>query len=447
MFDTSNLFVSRSTQHARSGILWVSILFFRSWGRPLDGDDFKILHASLTNSWSEFLVPYGGYLIFFQRSGVELASRISLTNFALVVYFISLLIWALTAYVIQISFEKCFGSFRSGLIAALCFVMLPISNFLLVGSIVAAREPLVILFCVVVCTKTYPSSKISKLLFLFFCLFISLSSPIAWLLGFVPIASFVILRTRFLRYERRIAAWLLTGGCLQVFIYFANRDEVYQVSTRVSTPSLNFFIYKVRWMAHSVLPPPFRSAFISGLSAQQGVFMIFIFFLILLSIFIIVLRRRNFRINQDKEEVWFRLLTAGVVLTIAAFALSKILNYYYILLGCFVFYVFVAFGLLELWKLRKILRLFERLVLITVAMVLVAGSLTSFRPPHGDRYFWNNVKFENTLTSWRNDVRAARLYCLFSSVEVVTIPPVNPADPLLFPCEELERKMKLTPFP
>ena len=438
----------RSTQHARSGILWVSILFFRSWGRPLDGDDFKILHSSLTNSWSEFIVPYAGYLIFFQRSAVVIASRISLTNFALVGYFISISIWALTAYVIQISFEKCFGSFRSGFIAALCFVLLPISNFLLVGSIVGAHAPLVILICVVVCTKTYPSSKISKLLFLLFCVFISLSYPLTWLLGLVPIASFVVLRTRLLRYERQIVASLLMGGFIQVFTYSLNSADAYMtISARVSPPTLNFFIYKVRWMAHSVLPPPFRSAFISGLSAQQGVFIIFLFFMILLSISIIVLRRRDFRNNQDNQEVWFRLLTAGVVLTFATFALSKILNYHYILLGCFVFYIFVAFGLLELWKLRKILKIYERLVLIIVAMVLVAGSLTSFRPPHGDRYFWHNIKFANGFTSWRSDVRVARLYCLFGSAEEVTVPPVNPVDPFLFPCEELEKRVKLTPFP
>ena len=86
----------------------------------------------------------------------------------------------------------------------------------------------------------------------------------------------------------------------------------------------------------------------------------------------------------------------------------------------------------------------EKLILVSVLFVLVLGALSAIRPAHGDRYFWNGTKFTNGFVRWSYHVESSRLACAYLDLEAVTIPFSNPDYLFLFPCSELEKRVKLT---
>ena len=164
LFEYLRGLTSRIQIMAASIFLWASILFFRSWGKSFDSDDFKLLNSAFTMSWHNFFTPFGGYLNFYQRGMTELGLSISLSHYFVVAYVISLSIWTISTLIIQTSFEKYFDSFWYGFVAACCFVLMPVTNFMQVGSIVTGREPLVSALVVVISTKNYPKKRFGFLL-------------------------------------------------------------------------------------------------------------------------------------------------------------------------------------------------------------------------------------------------------------------------------------------
>ena len=71
-------------------------------------------------------------------------------------------------------------------------------------------------------------------------------------------------------------------------------------------------------------------------------------------------------------------------------------------------------------------------------------TITAVRSLVGDRYFWNGAKFTNGFVRWRYNVESSRLACAYLDLDAVTIPFSNPDYPFLFPCSELEKRVKLT---
>lgn len=231
-------------------VLWSTILFFRTWGRSIDSDDFKLLHSAFTMSWHDFFTPYGGYLQFYQRGMTELGLSVSLSHYFMVAYVISLSIWTISTMIVQTSFEKYFDSFWYGFVAACCFVLMPITNFMQVGSIVTGREALVVALVVVISTKNYPKKS---LVFIADCLqFIcGPKLPIAWLLSFVLIGSRFLFRKKLLSVERWLVATLLIGGFIQLFTYATVKTDKYTSGHRVKKITSEQILYGFEWMAHS----------------------------------------------------------------------------------------------------------------------------------------------------------------------------------------------------
>ena len=423
--------------------LWVSILFYRSWGRGMDSDDFKLLHSALTTSWKEYLVPYAGYLNFFQRGMTELGLSVSLSHYFMVAYVISLSIWTISTLIIQTSFEKYFDSFWYGFVVACCFVLMPVTNFMQVGSIVGARDPLVAALAAVISTKNYPRKKVWFLSLIVCSLFLALSSPIAWLLSFVLLSSRFLFRKKLLSVERCLVATLLIGGFIQLLTYATVKTDKYSTGHRVKKITFEQILYGFEWMAHSFLPSKLRSSFISGFSNQLSLVRYALFLLILAAIFNIFFRLLRSEASHKNREMWFRVVASGFGLTFTAFSLSNISNYHYILLGCFTLYVFFAWGFIELFKVKDNLLRIEKLIVVFVLFVLVLGALTAIRPAHGDRYFWNGTKFTNGFVRWSYHVESSRLACAYLDLEAVIIPFSNPDYLFLFPCSELEKRVKL----
>lgn len=222
-------------------VLWSTILFFRTWGRSIDSDDFKLLHSAFTMSWHDFFTPYGGYLQFYQRGMTELGLSVSLSHYFMVAYVISLSIWTISTMIVQTSFEKYFDSFWYGFVAACCFVLMPITNFMQVGSIVTGREALVVALVVVISTKNYPKKRVWFLSLIVCSLFVALSSPIAWLLSFVLIGSRFLFRKKLLSVERWLVATLLIGGFIQLFTYATVKTDKYTSGHRVKRSLLSRF--------------------------------------------------------------------------------------------------------------------------------------------------------------------------------------------------------------
>jgi len=423
--------------------LWASILFFRSWGKSFDSDDFKLLNSAFTMSWHNFFVPFGGYLNFYQRGMTEIGLSISLSHYFMVAYVISLSIWTISTLIIQTSFEKYFDSFWYGFVVACCFVLMPVTNFMQVGSIVGAREPLVVVLVAVISTKNYPKKKVWFIFLIVCCLFVALSSPIAWLLSLVLIGSRFLFRKKLLPVERWLVTTLLIGGFIQLVTYATVKTDKYSSGHRVRKITFEQILYGFQWMAHSFLPSKLRSSFISGSDNQLSVLRYVLFLLILAAIFNIFFRLLRSEASHKNREMWFRMVASGFGLTFTAFSLSRISNYHYILLGCFTLYAFFAWGFIELFKVKDILLRIEKLILVSVLFVLVLGALTAIRPPHGDRYFWNGAKFTNGFVRWRYNVESSRLACAYLDLDAVTIPFSNPEYPFLFPCSELEKRVKL----
>ena len=444
MFDYLRGSNSRIRIIVASIFLWVSILFYRSWGRGMDGDDFQLLHSAVTTSWKEYLVPFGGYLNFYQRGMTELGFISSFSHYFMVAYVISLSIWTISTVTIQTSFEKYFDSFWCGFAAACCFVLMPVTNLMQVGSIISGREPLVVALVVVISTKNYPKKRVGFLLLTVFSLFVALSSPIAWLLSFVLIGSRFLFRKKLLPVEFWLVTTLLIGGFVQLFTYATIKTDKYTSGHRVKTLSFKQILYGFEWMAHSFLPSKLRGSFISGFDNQLSVLRYVLFLLILAAIFIIFFRLPSLRVSNRNIEMWFRMIASGFGLTFTAFSLSRISNYHYILLGCFTLYAFFALGFIELFKVKDNLLRIEKLILVSVLFVLVLGALTAIRPAHGDRYFWNRAEFTNGFVRWRYNVESSRLACAYLDLDAVTIPFSNPDYPFLFPCSELGKRVKLT---
>ena len=422
---------------------WLIILFLRSWGRGVDGDDFKLLNSAFTMSWHNFFVPFGGYLNFYQRGMTELGFIISFSHYFMVAYVISLSIWTISTLIIQTSFEKYFDSFWYGFVAACCFVLMPVTNFMQVGSIVGARDPLVAALAVVISTKNYPKKKVWFLSLIVCSLFVALSSPIAWLLSFVLIGSRFLFRKKLLLVERCLVATLLIGGFIQLLTYATVKTDKYSTGHRVKKITFEQILYGFEWMAHSFLPSKLRSSFISGFSNQLSLVRYVLFLLILAAIFNIFFRLLGSEASHKNREMWFRMIASGFGLTFAAFSLSRISNYHYILLGCFTLYTFFAWGFMELFKVKDNLLRIEKLILVSALSVLVLGAVTAIRPAHGDRYFWNGTKFTNGFVRWRSDVESSRLACRFLEIDEVTIPAFRPEYSILFPCVVLENRVKL----
>ena len=444
LFEYLRGLTSRIQIMAASIFLWASILFFRSWGKSFDSDDFKLLNSAFTMSWHNFFVPFGGYLNFYQRGMTELGLSVSLSHYFMVAYVISLSIWTISTLIIQTSFEKYFDSFWYGFVAACCFVLMPVTNFMQVGSIVTGREPLVSALVVVISTKNYPKKRVGFLLLTVFSLLVSLSSPIAWLLSFVLIGSRFLFRKKLLSVERCLVAMLLIGGFIQLVTYATVKTDKYTSGHRVKTLTFKQILYGFEWMAHSFLPSKLRGSFISGFDNQLSVLRYALFLLILAAIFTIFFRLPSLRVSNRNIEMWFRMIASGFGLTFTAFSLSNISNYHYILLGCFTLYVFFAWGFIELFKVKDNLLRIEKLIVVSVLFVLVLGALTAIRPAHGDRYFWNGTKFTNGFVRWSYHVESSRLACAYLDLEAVTIPFSNPDYLFLFPCSELEKRVKLT---
>ena len=444
LFDYLRNSTSRRPIMAASIFIWSSILFFRTWGRSIDSDDFILLNSTFTMSWHEFFTPYGGYLQFYQRGMTELGLSVSLSHYFMVAYVISLSIWTISTLIIQTSFEKYFDSFWYGFVAACCFVLMPVTNFMQVGSIVTGREALVVALAVVIGTKNYPKKRVWFLLLIVYSLFVALSSPIAWLLSFVLIGSRFLFRKKLLSVERWLVTTLLISGFIQLVIYATVKTDKYTSGHRVKTLTFKQILYGFEWMAHSFLPSKLRGSFISGFSNQLSVLRYALFLLILVAIFNIFFRLLRSEASYKNREMWFRMIASGFGLTFAAFSLSRISNYHYILLGCFTLYTFFAWGFMELFKVKDNLLRIEKLILVSVLFVLVLGALTAIRPAHGDRYFWNGAKFTNGFVRWRYNVESSRLACAYLDLDAVTIPFSNPDYPFLFPCSELEKRVKLT---
>ena len=409
----------------------------------MDTDDFKLLHSAVITSWKEYLVPYSGYVDLQYRGMTELALRISLSNYALVAYLISLAVWALATVMIQISFAKFFDSFLSGLLIACCFVSMPVANFLQVGSIGAASEPLVVVLVAVISTKNYPKKKVWFILLIVYSLFVALSTPIAWLLSLVLIGSRFLFRKKLLLVESWLVTTLLFGGFVQLFTYTTVKTDKYTSGHRVRKITFEQILYGFEWMAHSFLPSKLRGSFISGFDNQLSVLRYVLFLLILAAIFTIFFRLPSLRVSNRNIEMWFRMIASGFGLTFTAFSLSRISNYHYILLGCFTLYAFFAWGFMELFRVKDNLLRIEKLILVSALSVLVLGAVTAIRPAHGDRYFWNGAKFTNGFIRWRSDVESSRLACQFLEIDEVTIPAFRPEYLILFPCVVLENRVKL----
>ena len=443
LFEYLRSSTSRRPIMVASIFLWSSILFFRTWGRSIDSDDFLLLHSAFTMSWREFFTPFGGYLQFYQRGMTELGLSVSLSHYFMVAYVISLSIWTISTMIVQTSFEKYFDSFWSGFVAACCFVLMPVTNFMQVGSIVTGREALVVVLVVVISTKNYPKKRVWFLSLVVYSLFVALSSPIAWLLSFVLISSRFLFRKKLLPVERWLVTTLLIGGFIQLVTYATVKTDKYTSGHRVKTLTFKQIFYGFEWMAHSFLPGKLRGSFISGFSNQLSLVRYALFLLILAAIFNIFFRLLRSETSHKNREMWFRMVASGIGLTFTAFSLSNISNYHYILLGCFTLYAFFALGFIELFKVKDTLLRSEKLILVFVLFVLVLGALTAIRPAHGDRYFWNGAKFTNGFVRWRYNVESSRLACAYLDLDAVTIPFNNPDYPFLFPCSELEKRVKL----
>lgn len=162
--DKPNLMINIKPKQLFASIsIYTFLIFAKSWERRnvLIGDDLRyLIPPSLKWDIRWVIEPAkNGYLNVLQKLVGLISSFFPLENLAILMFFMTGVIWIATSVSIQLAVHAYTQKFYAGLISGLVLVMTPSNTLYVIGITATAHFPALFGILVITSFATYPSSK------------------------------------------------------------------------------------------------------------------------------------------------------------------------------------------------------------------------------------------------------------------------------------------------
>ena len=406
--------------------IYTFLVFIKSWERRnvLIGDDERYsLPTNLKWSIGWVIEPTGnGYLNVLQKLVGLISSAFPLKNLAILMFFITGIIWIATSVVVQLAVHAYTQKFYTGLVSGLVLVAMPSNNLWVMGITAITHFPSMFGILIITSLATYPISK--KIFFLMTVLMslVFLSTPLGFLVLLPILLNSWQKRSFPSRREKIIGALAITCSLIQYLNYLQ------QDARLLDPPTLRSHFYNLRWAMYSLFPAPFRNRSLSSSSIIQDAPMVIIFIFVLTTfVFLCVTNRESRSIKTAVKIMGIAFLSLNIELMMSG---QSYLHYLLIPVGLCLVALVIVFTSTELKFVT-----WTKITGIIFALVMFINVSTSFWSPDFDELFTDSRRSGvYSKNNWADKIEVGRGKCLNSDTYIQ----LGVRYSIIVPCELLE---------
>lgn len=411
--------------------IYTFLIFAKSWERRnvLIGDDLRyLIPPSLKWDIRWVIEPAkNGYLNVLQKLVGLISSFFPLENLAILMFFMTGVIWIATSVSIQLAVHAYTQKFYAGLISGLVLVMTPSNTLYVIGITATAHFPALFGILVITSFATYPSSK--KIFFFMIVLMslVFLSTPLGFLVLLPILLNSWQKRSFPSRHEKIIGVLAITCSLIQ-YLNYRQQD-----ARLIDPPTLRAHFYNLRWAMYSLFPAPFRNRSLSASSIIQDAPMVIIFIFVLTTfVFFCATNRESQSMKTAVKMMGIAFFSLNIELILSG---QNYLHYLLIPGGLYLVALVIIFTSTE----SKFV-MWTKITGIIFALVTSINVATSFWSPDYDELFtdarWSGLYEKN---SWSNKIEIGRAKCLNSDTKIQLGDKDNPEFSFNVSCELLEK--------
>lgn len=383
---------------------YVSILTFRGWGTQMfiNGDDGTFLEEAYKSGFGSVLRPLYGDLLFGQRLCFYLISLRPIDEAPKIMFISTIFITSCLAILLEKVVRKA-TSLSGGFIFGLMFVALPPLNSNILGQFAPFHTVSLTVLLVLVLVREFPASSTGQSILALFALMVSISHPFSFALYVPLLLNIFSTNFTFRNGEKRLYAFFSIGTGLQILVQLSNSLE------GLNSPSVREFLYAVRWMMYSLMPPPIRGKSLSESSFSNDWLASSIMASLLVIIVFSITRNLKTTKYNSQIRISINMFVSALLLMLTEFLLSSVRYQHYLIVpsmlfwgGCF----FLIYGNVSD-------NLFLNLVMPPIfCLLFLLGALQTIRLGDSDFFYpLDHNYFNQRKAFWESTLGENRSRC------------------------------------